>query len=352
MAAFASQSVFSTFLLAVAFQNDLSLESQIQYQTSTSHLNPNMAGPVVIVFGPSGAVGSATARAAHELGAKVVLAMRDTKKPIPGFDEAKVKTGKFERVRADLHSPDTVHDAISRTQATRAFLYIARHSSDNMKSTIQALKSAGINLVVLLSSFTIQGEPEAVKSSEVVPYLHAQVEINLKAVFGPGEYIMARPGSFASNTIQYKAGFERGLVKIFAPDATVDAIAQEDIGRACGTVLVKGPLDENTAMYLYGPQLISQADCVKTLAKVLGKNPTIETMNKEEAYKEFTQQRHWPAPLAEYMMMRSGVVDPTRSLVCGYPVGAEQLLSVEKYTGKKAISFEQWAEQNKQMFIS
>lgn len=263
-----------------------------------------------------------------------------------------MKDCKFERVQADLQSPDTVRDAVSRTQATRAFLYIARRSSDNMMSTIQALKSAGVDLVVLLSSFTIQGEPEDVKSSEVVPYLHAQVEINLKEVFGPGGYIAARPGSFASNTIQYKEGFESGLVKIFAPDATVDAIAQEDIGRACGTVLVKGPLDENTAMYLYGPQLISQADCVKTLAKVLGKSPTIQTMKKEEAYKEYTEHRRWPAPLAEYMITQSGTMDPTRSLVCGYPVSAEQLSSVEKYTSKKAITFEEWAEQNKQMFIS
>ncbi|RDW88423.1 hypothetical protein BP6252_00455 [Coleophoma cylindrospora] len=311
-----------------------------------------MAAPKVIVFGPSGAVGSATARAAYDLGAKVVLAMRDTQKPIPGLDEAKETDGSFERVQADLNNPDAVRDAVSSTQATRAFIYIAHGSSDNMKSTIQALKSAGIDLVVLLSSFTIQGEPEDVKPSEVIPYVHAQVEITLKEVFGPGGYIAARPGSFASNTLQYKAGLESGLVKIFAPEATVDCIAQEDIGRACGTVLVKGPRDENPAMYLYGPQLISQADCVKTLAKVLGKNPAIETMDREEAYKIFTEQRRWPAPLAEYMIRQSGAVDPARSLVSGYPVGAEELLNVEKYTGKKAITFEEWAEQNKQMFIS
>ncbi|RAO70360.1 uncharacterized protein BHQ10_006372 [Talaromyces amestolkiae] len=310
-----------------------------------------MAALKVIVFGPSGAVGSATARTAHELGAKVVLAMRNTKKPIPGLDEATIEDS-FERVQADLHHPDSVHDAVSSTQATRAFLYIAHRSSDNMKSTFQALKSAGIDLVVLLSSFTIQGEPEDVQPSEVIPYLHAQVEISLKEVFGPGRYVTARPGSFASNTIQYKAGIESGLVKIFAPESTFDCIAQEDIGRACGTVLAKGPLDGNTAMYLYGPQLISQADCVKTLAKVLGKSPTIETMDREEAYKTFTEQRQWPIPLAEYMIKQLGIVDPARSLVSGYPVGAEQLSSIERYTGKKAMTFEEWAERNKQMFIS
>lgn len=66
----------------------------------------------------------------------------------------------------------------------------------------------------------------------------------------------------------------------------------------------------------------------------------------------FTEQRRWPAPLAEYMIKQLGTIAPARSLVCGYPVGAEQLSSVEKYTGTKAITFEEWAEQNKQMFIS
>lgn len=311
-----------------------------------------MAAPNVIVFGPSGAVGSATARAAHELGAKVTLAMRDTKKRIPGLDGTTEKGSGFERIQADLNNPDTVQHAVSSTKAKRAFIYIAQRSPDNMKSTIQALKSVGIELVVLLSSFTIRGEPEDVEASEVVPYLHAQVEITLKEVFGPGGYVAARPGSFASNTRQYKEGIESGLVKIHAPDATVDAIAPEDIGRACGTVLVKGPLEKTPAMYLYGPQLISQAECVKTIAKVLGKSPIIETMERVEAYKKFTEQRRWPAPLAEYMLKQSGVVDPARSLVCGYPVGADELSSVEKYTGKKAIKFEEWVEQNKQMFTS
>lgn len=310
-----------------------------------------MAALKIIVFGPSGAVGSATARTAHELGAKVVLAMRNIAKPIPGLDEATIEDS-FERVQADLHSPETVRYAVSSTQATRAFLYIAHRSSDNMKSTFQALKSAGINLVVLLSSFTIRGEPEDVQPSEVIPFLHAQVEISLKEVFGPSGYVAARPGSFASNTIQYKAGIESGLVKIFAPESTVDCIVQEDIGRACGTVLVKGPRDGNTAMYLYGPQLISQADCVKTLAKVLGKSPVIEAMDREEAYKTFTEQRRWPSPLAEYMIKQLGVVDTTRNLVSGYSIDAEELSSIKKYTGKKAITFEEWAERNKQLFIS
>ena len=41
----------------------------------------------VIIFGPTGAVGTAAAREAGKRGAKVWLAMRDTNKKIPGLDE-------------------------------------------------------------------------------------------------------------------------------------------------------------------------------------------------------------------------------------------------------------------------
>ena len=110
----------------------------------------------VIVFGPTGAVGSATARTAAELGSHVVLAMRNIEKSIPGLDAAAEKQGSFERVQADLTQPDTVRDAVTKTGAKYAFIYLAHGSPDHMKSTIVALKDAGVVEVMFLSSFTIQ----------------------------------------------------------------------------------------------------------------------------------------------------------------------------------------------------
>jgi len=306
----------------------------------------------VIVFGPTGAVGSAAARTAGELGAKVVLAMRDTGKSIPGLDAEEEKKGSFERIYADLTKPDTVSDAVNKTGAKHAFIYLAHGMPDNMKSTIEALKSAGIDLVVFLSSFTIQGDLKAIQPSEVIPYVHAQVEINLGEIFGTDGFVAARPGSFASNNVQYKAGLQKGEVKIFAPDAKVDNIVSEDIGRVCGTVLAKGPQDEQRAIYLYGPEVLSQTDSVRILAKVLGKNPKIEIADEQEAYKMFVEERGMPAPIAKYMISRAGKSSDGHNQVFGYTITEEQLSNVQKYSGKKATTFEEWVEQNKQMFLS
>ena len=311
-----------------------------------------MASRKVIVFGPTGAVGSAAARTAEELGANVVLAMRDTEKPIPGLDAEKEKQGSFERVHADLTKPDTVRDAVNTTRAKYAFIYFAHGTPDNMKSTIEALKSAGIYLVVFLSSFTIQGDLKAIQPSEIIPYVHAQVEINLGEIFGADGFVAVRPGSFASNVRQYKAGLAKGEVKIYGPDAKVDYIVPEDIGRVCGAILSKGPQDEQRAIYLYGPELVSQADSVRILAKALGKDPKIESADEQYAYKMFVEERGVAVPVAKYMISRTGRTATGPNQVFGYPVSEEQLSNVQKYSGRKATRFEEWVEQNKQMFAS
>ena len=311
-----------------------------------------MASRKVIVFGPTGAVGSAAARTAEELGAKVVLAMRDTKKSIPGIDAEKEKQGSFERVHADLTKPDTVRDAVTTTGAKYAFIYLAHGSPDSMKSTIEALKSAGIDLVVFLSSFTVRGDLTAIPPSEFIPYIHARVEINLEEIFGRDGFVAARPGYFASNTRQYTADIEKGEVKIFMPDATVDCIVPEDIGRVCGTVLAKGPQDEERAIYLYGPELLSQVDSVRILAKVLGKDIKIETVDGQDAYKMFVEERGMPPPIAKYMVRQSEKTVTGQNQVFGSPVTEEQLSNVQKYSGRKGTTFEEWVEQNKRMFVS
>jgi uncharacterized protein YbjT (DUF2867 family) len=300
----------------------------------------------IIVFGPTGAVGSATALTAAELGATVFLAMRDTAKPIPGLTAEIEKIGNFERIHADLTKPDTVRDAVTKTGATHAFVYLAHGTSDNMKATIAALKAAGIELVVFLSSFTVRGDLKAIQPSEAIPYVHAQVELSLAEVYGADGFIAVRPGSFASNTRQYKEGFAKGEVRVFGPNARVDCIVQEDIGRVCGTVLAKG------VIYLYGPEVITQMDQVRILARVLDKEPRVVIASEEDALKMFVEERKVPAPFAEYMIRqveKSGTGDLE---VIGYPVREEELSNVEKYSGRKAATFEEWAERNKNLFLS
>lgn len=305
----------------------------------------------VIVFGPTGNVGSHVARTAQEYGAKVYLAMRDTSKTIPGLTTEQEKQGGFERITADLTKPDTVEEAVKQSGAKRAFIYLAHQSQDAMKSTIEALKSAGVELVVFLSSYTITKPPAEVPSNELIPYWHAQVEINLEKVFGPKGYVAIRPGGFATNTLGwYGPGIKAGEVKLFAPDVKFDWTPAHDMGGVAGAILAKGPKDGDKIVYVFGPQFISQKDAFEIIQKEALSKPVKVTVLDDPA--EQVKQLSAigiPAPVGQYitdvMEKRSqgGNKDEFMQLEEGQQ-------NVQKYLNRPGVTFEQFVKENKSLF--
>ena len=171
-------------------------------------------------------------------------------------------------------------------------------------------------------------------------------------IFGRDNFVAARPGSFASNNVQFGAGIQRGHVRVLSPDTPIDCVVPEDIGRVCGTILAKGPQDDQRVIYLYGPELRTQREAIMVIAKVLGKTVTVEPMSEEEVYKMYVEDHKLPEPYAKYLI-RQATKTPSHGLHCyGYPLTQAQLSNVEKYSGKPATRFEQWVEQNKDKFGS
>jgi uncharacterized protein YbjT (DUF2867 family) len=300
----------------------------------------------VIVFGPTGNIGSVAARTAQEHGAKVVLAMRDPKKTIPGLGSEQEQAGGFERIQADLTDADSVAAAVKKSGAKRAFIYLAFGSSDHMKSALEALKSAGIEFVVFLSSYTISGEAKDVEPSDIIPYIHAQVEINLDEIFGPENYVAVRPGGFATNMLRNKSDIAAGEVKLYTPNFKLDCVTPIDMGRVSGTILAQGPKNGQRKVYVYGPQVISMSDAIHTIAKVLGKNVKITPINAEEALEQHLSHG-LPKPLAEYMIRRFGTDEDANVPRAYYEEGVQ---NVQLYTGAPSTSFEKWVATNKDLF--
>ncbi|KAF5556445.1 hypothetical protein FPHYL_7946 [Fusarium phyllophilum] len=125
-----------------------------------------MSSVKAIIFGATGAVGRAAALEAQYHGAQVTLAMRNTKKLIPGFTPDLEKKLGFTRVQADLSDPKSIERAVSESGATAAFSYILFEAEDGLLETYNAMKRAGITHVVLLSSFSLAGNGGAKPSSE------------------------------------------------------------------------------------------------------------------------------------------------------------------------------------------
>ena len=300
----------------------------------------------VIVFGPTGNIGSVAARTAHEHGVKVVLAMRDPKKAIPGLSSQQEQAGGFERVQADLTDADSVAAAVKTSGAKRAFIYLAFGSPDNMKSTLVALKSSGIEFVVFLSSYTVSGDPKDIEPSDIIPYHHAQVELNLDEVFGPENYVAVRPGGFATNMLRYKSEIAAGEVKLYTPNFKVDCITPIDMGRVSGIILARGPKNGQRKVYLYGPQIPSMSDAIQTIAKLLGKNVNITTIDAQEALEQYLKFG-LPKPMGEYMIRRFGTDEDATIARSHYEEGVE---NVQLYTGTPSTGFEEWVAANKDLF--
>lgn len=305
----------------------------------------------VIVFGPTGQVGSVAARTAAEHGARVWLAMRDTSKSIPGLTKDTEDTGGFNRIQADLQEPETVSQAIKTSGAKRAFIYLVHGASDHLKGAITAMKAAGIESVVFLSSFTIltnQGLRE-IAASDILPHVHAQVEANLDDIFGSDRYVAVRPGCFVTNLLSEKAGIAANEVKLYGGTFEQDNITPDDIGRAVGNILVSGSRNGQKKVYLYGPEILSIHDSIAKIGKTLGKDLSITPLGPKEAYEKYTSFG-MPAAYAKYMVDTLGTKGPDKGHGERFPNYEEGVNNVELYTGKPATRLEDWVKENKTFF--
>ncbi|KAJ5903257.1 hypothetical protein N7504_005640 [Penicillium tannophilum] len=312
--------------------------------------------PTTIIFGPTGQVGSATARAVRKLGANVVLALRDPKKPIPGLTPEQEEVGEYRRIQADLTKPETIEAAVRANDAKRAFIYLAHGSPDHMRQTIESLKASGVEFVVFLSSVSVQGDIRKVPPEEYIPYAHAQVEVNLDEVFGDGGYVAVRPGYFNTNASWWRGMIQEGDVRLAYPDAKFDWISPEDIGKVAGTVLVKGAqetegTEEPTAITLCGPKLMSQRDAVNIFGDALGKKITVTELDEKQGLEVMLENG-----VPEFAA--GSILDAMRPKESGD--GGFDPFEGEAYTKAAAnlhkyawdvSSLEEWAKANKHIFL-
>jgi uncharacterized protein YbjT (DUF2867 family) len=232
----------------------------------------------VLVFGAAGGVGRVAAKTASSQGAKVWLAMRDTNKPIPGLTADAEKEAGYTRVQADLTQRDSIQSAVSKSGATTAFVYTVMGSEDCMKTGFNALKDAGINYIVLLSSI---GVSTTSSESSFIPKLHKDTEASLHAT--GIKYVALRPGYFCTNLF-HTQGYQKGVLELFLPKAVHDFIAPEDIGTVAGNLLITPPEKQpaDNGIYLCGPKLMDMYESTAIVSEVLGHGIRIEELSEEE----------------------------------------------------------------------
>jgi uncharacterized protein YbjT (DUF2867 family) len=308
-----------------------------------------MAFEKVIIFGPTGNIGSVAAQTASKKGASVYLAMRDPKKAIPGLTKEAEQSGKYERIQADLSDAASVRSAVEKSGAEAAFLYLVFGSSDHMLATFQALKDGGIKHVVFLSSLTVPKEGmEDVQPADLIGYAHSQAEVSMRKVFPKDQLVAVRPGSFATNVLHHKKGITEKKVKLLKYDFYGDMITNEDMGEVSGTVLVEGQRDGQDFVYLFGPDLLVEETTFQILGKVLGEEIEVVKVDDEEGLQELIREG-LPEPISKYLVKVTKEASGKENNWIG-PNYEEGVENVKKYTGHPPVGFEEWAGRNKHMF--
>lgn len=301
----------------------------------------------VIIFGPTGDVGGAAALEAKKLDASVWLAMRNTDKPIAAIPAAEQQSSAFHRVRADLTDPESVRAAVEQSGAKSAFVYLTFGTS--MEPSFRAMKDAGVERVVFLSSFSIHPDEDLaqVPPSRVIPYVHAQAEVAIEKVGLACTSL--RGGQFASNIMKQgldrsKTPWEANIVADLGPR---DNISPSDIGKVAGAVLVGPPVDTGRhVIYLLGPQLLTEREMVEVVKRVSGQEITVHEHTPAEMAASLAR-RGLPDVMKDYMQLVweggewwSGD-KPFAAL--GYP---EVTGNVSKYSGYEPESFESYVSAN------
>jgi len=233
-----------------------------------------------------------------------------------------------EVVKADFDDPSSFPTLFSRV--SRAFLYAPK--GGHVPALVAAAKDAGVQHIVLLSSFSVNRNP-----LNAIGLRHKSVEDVILASGIP--YTFLRPANFATNTVRFWSATikAKGQVFFVYPLAETAVIAPEDIAAVAVVALTTHKLDNATPL-IAGPESLTQKAQVEILNKVRqeysgGKVELVEVTPEQLK----ASNPHLPPPVADSML------DFLREAVGRK---AEVTAGVDPITGKKRLTYEGWVRRH------
>ncbi len=280
---------------------------------------------MILVTGATGTVGREVVAQLLAVGEKVRALSRDPSKA--RFD------GRVELVAGDLTKPETLPAAVAGVD--RVFsLGVGPQIGAQEGNLAQASKKVGAHRIVNIS---VLGAGEAGRGGVAEWHTAGEQAIRDSGV----AWTFVRPGAFMSNAMFWKATI-KNLGKVFSNygDGKVTPIHPRDIAAVAVRALTT-PGHEGKAYPLTGPQAIGVAEQVRILSDAIGK--PIE-------YVPITDE------VAREQMQKAGI--PTYYIDALLPFGAHVragkastvLDTVEQVTGKRALTFADWARDYADVF--
>jgi len=274
----------------------------------------------ILVTGATGNIGGEIVRLLKEKNADFVAATNS--RSIDGVDSVALNF-------ADTQSLETAMQGISTL-----FMVIANHPDMLTwgKNVIDTAKKCGVKHIVRSSGSLADGN-----SSIAVRRVLAETNQYLKE--SGIDYTITAPGFFMQNFINFHGDdYKNGALYLPAGDGKVAWVDVKDIAAVNVDVLLNPEKYRDQTLTITGPTALSYAEAVAILNDVLGKNTKYVAVSDEDAIKAMTGME-FPEFLIDLM------IDLNLCIREGF---AEEItMTVKDVTGKDAISFEQFVQDNK-----
>lgn len=284
---------------------------------------------IIVVTGATGNIGKPVIEGLIAKGYQPRAVVRK-QKPNADWDNAGIK-----QVEADLNDVEALTKAFNGADKVFSLSPLVENMVALGKTTVDAAKRAGVKHLVRSSALGA-----GLDSPITMGRWHGAVE---KAVENSGlDYTIVQPASFFQNYL----GYADTIIKnhaFYAPlgEGRVSLIDARDIAAVAVVALTEmGHAGKKYAVT--GGESLSCEDIAAALSEILGRPINYVDVPEEEAEKQMLDSK-MPEWMVKMMMELNGISK------AGYV--AAVLPTVERLTGRKPITFRQFAEENKQAFV-
>ncbi|KAL3472521.1 hypothetical protein BJX99DRAFT_213852 [Aspergillus californicus] len=310
----------------------------------------------ILITGATGAVASRLT--AHILALPSPPSLRLSTRNKAAFTPPTTTSSPIEVVQADLTDPTTYAtlfapspDDPHQTPISHVFLYAPLTPVPSLDGLLTFAKDAGVQHIVLLSSFGVEYLPGSLFEKHHSAYENA---IQASGV----RYTILRPGSFMSNAkaffvpfVKTQEGYQKSdeetlKLPLPHPDMLASPIADDDMAAVALTAIMSDKLVDEV-VDLCGPVILSprgQVDLINALRAKEDKGlKPVEIVTVSPLEWPATVSKAIPGILADQLLLWWGKCDG---------VAEQEGNDSERITGVKALGFEEWLELNKEVFLS
>lgn len=267
---------------------------------------------MILVTGATGNIGGELVSALAERGHRVRALARN-----PGRVQAPAGV---DVMAGDVGDPDAILRALA---GVRKVFLLGNFAS---AETVRRIRDAGVeHLVLLTSRCVVGGKPD---NAITRMWLDAEAAARDAGV----AWTILRPSGFHSNALRWLPQLQQGdVVRAPWPDVPIASIDPADIAAVAATVL-SGPGHEHSAPSISGPEPLTPGEQVSVLARILQRPLRYEPLSDADARAGMAVDTPAAFIDAFFRFFSDGEYDD--SIVVD---------AVQRITGRRPRTFEQWA---------